>query len=69
MFCVNLAHVYQLTNTFRSAGIDARYVYSGTPASERAALVSAFKLGKFPVLVNCGMSILFIMRYVGLWVS
>lgn len=55
MFCVNLAHVRELTNTFRTAGIDARYVYSGTPASERAALVSGFKLGQFPVLVNCGM--------------
>ncbi|KAJ3479603.1 hypothetical protein NLI96_g8938 [Meripilus lineatus] len=56
VFCVNLAHVRDLTNTFRAAGIDARYIYSGTPASERAALVSGFRQGQFPVLVNCGMS-------------
>lgn len=55
VFCVNLAHVRELTSTFRAAGVDARYVYSGTPATERAALVSAFKAGAYPVLLNCGM--------------
>jgi len=54
VFCVNLAHVRELTNTFREFGIDARYVYSGTPVAERKALISSFKEGAFPVLVNCG---------------
>lgn len=54
MFCVNLAHVRELTTTFRAFGIDARYVYSGTPVLERKALVSSFKEGAFPVLINCG---------------
>ncbi|EJD04075.1 P-loop containing nucleoside triphosphate hydrolase protein [Fomitiporia mediterranea MF3/22] len=52
VFCVNLAHLRELTNTFREAGIDARYVYANTPANERKALVEAFKAGKFPVLLN-----------------
>ena len=55
VFCVNLAHVRELTSTFRAAGVDARYVYAGTPAAERTALVSAFKAGAYPVLLNCGM--------------
>ena len=54
VFCVNLAHVSDLTKTFREAGIDARYLYAQTPALERQALVAGFKSGAFPVLVNCG---------------
>lgn len=55
IFCVNLAHVHHLTGAFRQAGVDARYVYSRTPATERRALVESFKNGEFPVLINCGM--------------
>ena len=54
VFCVNLSHVRDLTQTFRDAGIDARYVHSKTPAAERRSLVEGFKTGKYPVLVNCG---------------
>ena len=54
MFCVNLAHVRDLTSEFRLAGIDARYVYSGTPTAERKALISSFRAGQYPVLLNCG---------------
>ncbi|THH01805.1 hypothetical protein EW026_g935 [Hermanssonia centrifuga] len=53
VFCVNLAHVRDLTQAFRDAGVDARYVYSGTPAAERKALIAAFKAQGFPVLLNC----------------
>ncbi|TCD69925.1 hypothetical protein EIP91_005749 [Steccherinum ochraceum] len=55
VFCVNLAHVRELTETFRQAGIDARYIYSGTPAVARADLIADFKLGKFSVLLNCSV--------------
>jgi ATP-dependent helicase IRC3 len=55
VFCVNLAHVRELTKTFRGYGIDARYVYSGTPVAERKALISSFKEGVFPVLINCAI--------------
>ena len=54
VFCVNLSHVRELTQTFRDAGIDARYVHSKTPATERKLLVEGFKAGEYPVLVNCG---------------
>ncbi|KAK7468850.1 putative ATP-dependent helicase IRC3 [Stygiomarasmius scandens] len=55
VFCVNVAHVEALTQVFRGFGIDARYVYSKTPAAERKALVAAFKAGQFPVLLNCAI--------------
>ncbi|KAI1788749.1 P-loop containing nucleoside triphosphate hydrolase protein [Ganoderma leucocontextum] len=55
VFCVNLAHVAALTAAFRDAGMDARYLHSKTPAGERKALVSGFKSGEFPVLVNCAV--------------
>ncbi|KAF9015112.1 P-loop containing nucleoside triphosphate hydrolase protein [Cyathus striatus] len=55
VFCVNIAHVHSLTQTFRSFGIDARYVYSETPIAERKALIADFKDGQFPVLINCAI--------------
>ena len=55
MFCVNLSHLGQLAATFREAGVDARYVYAGTPAVERKEIIDAFKAGGFPVLLNVGM--------------
>ncbi|TFK41214.1 P-loop containing nucleoside triphosphate hydrolase protein [Crucibulum laeve] len=55
IFCVNIAHVHALTQHFRKYGIDARYVYSETPVTERKALVAAFRAGQFPVLINCAI--------------
>ncbi|KAI0825051.1 P-loop containing nucleoside triphosphate hydrolase protein [Trametes gibbosa] len=55
IFCVNIAHVVKLTAAFRDAGIDARYLHSGTPAAERKALVENFKGGQYPVLINCAV--------------
>ncbi|KAF8846329.1 P-loop containing nucleoside triphosphate hydrolase protein [Paxillus ammoniavirescens] len=55
VFCVNLAHVRQLTKTFQDFGVEARYLHSGTPANERRALITDFKAGSYPVLVNCAI--------------
>ncbi|KAF7306883.1 DEAD-box family helicase [Mycena indigotica] len=55
VFCVNIAHCESLTQTFRGYGIDARYLVSSTPALERKALVTAFKAGQIPVLINCAI--------------
>ncbi|OTA63815.1 P-loop containing nucleoside triphosphate hydrolase protein [Hypoxylon sp. EC38] len=55
VFCVDLAHVAGLTETFRKHGIDARFVTGDTPNIERSELLSAFKRQEFPVLVNCGV--------------
>jgi ATP-dependent helicase IRC3 len=63
VFCVNLAHVRDLTNAFRQAGVDAQYVYSGTRATERQLIINAFREGKFPVLINCGMASTFYQVY------
>ncbi|KAI0322660.1 P-loop containing nucleoside triphosphate hydrolase protein [Amylostereum chailletii] len=55
VFCVNIAHVRELTKVFRAYGLDARYVYSGTPLVERKELVRAFRAGEYPVLLNCAI--------------
>ncbi|KAI0701408.1 P-loop containing nucleoside triphosphate hydrolase protein [Cerioporus squamosus] len=55
IFCVNLAHVANVTDAFRAAGVDARAVSSQTATAQRAALVADFKAGKYPVLVNCSV--------------
>ncbi|TVY90397.1 putative mitochondrial ATP-dependent helicase [Lachnellula willkommii] len=54
-FCVDLAHVEGLTNTFREHGINAHFITGDTPKPERSSRLDAFKRGDFPVLVNCGV--------------
>jgi ATP-dependent helicase IRC3 len=54
-FCVDLSHVANLTAAFRQHGIDARFVTSDTHAKVRIERLNAFKAGKFPVLLNCGI--------------
>ncbi|KAH9944308.1 P-loop containing nucleoside triphosphate hydrolase protein [Epithele typhae] len=55
VFCVNVEHILRLASTFRSAGVDARYVHAGTPPLERRQLVQAFRNGEFPVMINCNV--------------
>ncbi|KAI0708257.1 P-loop containing nucleoside triphosphate hydrolase protein [Earliella scabrosa] len=55
VFCVNIAHVQDVTAAFREAGIDARFVYGRTAQARRQELVEAFRAGEFPVMVNCGV--------------
>ncbi|GKT59079.1 hypothetical protein ColTof4_12628 [Colletotrichum tofieldiae] len=55
VFCVDLAHVAGLTQTFRKHGYDARFVTGDTPKVERSEMLEAFRKGEFPVLVNCGV--------------
>ncbi|TDZ37731.1 putative mitochondrial ATP-dependent helicase irc3 [Colletotrichum sidae] len=55
VFCVDLAHVAGLTQTFRRHGFDARFVTGDTPKLERSSILEAFRKGEFPVLVNCGV--------------
>lgn len=55
VFCVDLAHVAALTAMFRQHGIDARFVTGSTRPQERAERLQAFKDGRFPVLLNCGI--------------
>ncbi|KAK1995498.1 P-loop containing nucleoside triphosphate hydrolase protein [Colletotrichum falcatum] len=55
VFCVDLAHVAGLTQTFRKHGYEARFVTGDTPKVERSKILEAFRKGEFPVLVNCGV--------------
>jgi len=55
VFCVDTAHVIDLTQTFRKHGIDARYVLGSTELELRAQTLRDFKGGHFPVLLNCGV--------------
>ncbi|KPM36411.1 hypothetical protein AK830_g10143 [Neonectria ditissima] len=55
VFCVDVAHVTELTQKFREHGFDARYVTGDTPRVERGETLDAFRRGEFPVLVNCGV--------------
>ncbi|CAD6944764.1 unnamed protein product [Tilletia controversa] len=55
VFAVNVAHVIDLTQAFRDAGIDARYVHGGQRPAFREEVIRAFERGEFPVLVNCAV--------------
>lgn len=55
VFCVDLAHVSSLTDTFRKHGIDARFVTGDTPKKIRSERLDAFRAGEFPVILNCGV--------------
>ncbi|CAO2653492.1 Nn.00g029030.m01.CDS01 [Neocucurbitaria sp. VM-36] len=55
IFCVDLSHVSNLTSEFRKNGINAQFVTGDTPTKVRSARIDAFKVGEFPVLLNCGV--------------
>lgn len=55
VFCVDLAHLSDLTATFREHGIDARFVTGDTPKQIRSQRLDAFKNQEYPVLLNCGV--------------
>ena len=55
VFCVDLAHVSDLTSTFRRHGIDARFITGDTHKNIRHERLDAFKNCEFPVLLNCGV--------------
>lgn len=52
---MDIEHVQEMTNKFRSFGYDARYVTSETHVKERAQILDDFRQGKFSILVNCGI--------------
>ena len=55
VFCVDVSHVTNLTAKFREHGIAAEFVTGDTPSKVRSARVDAFRQGRFPVLLNCGV--------------
>lgn len=55
VFCVDLAHVSDLTATFRRHGIEARFVTGDTPKRVRSERLDDFRNQQYPVLLNCGV--------------
>ena len=55
VFCVDVKHVYDIIDAFKSRGIDARGADGTTNKDERREMVQGFRDRKFPVLVNCGL--------------
>ncbi|KAL2867163.1 DEAD/DEAH box helicase [Aspergillus lucknowensis] len=55
VFCVDIEHTKQLTDTFRRYGIDARYITATTPKVERDGQLHKFRDREYPVLLNCGL--------------
>ena len=55
VFCVDLQHVADLTETFRSHGFDAQYITGDTKKQIRSERLEGFKNRQFPVLLNCGI--------------
>ena len=55
VFCVDLAHVSDLTATFRRHHIEAHFVTSDTPKRVRSERLDAFRNRQYPVLLNCGV--------------
>ncbi|KAF5337268.1 hypothetical protein D9611_003163 [Ephemerocybe angulata] len=55
IFCVDIAHVQALAESFRNFGVDARFLTGKTNVNARKELVTAFKAQEFPVLINCAV--------------
>jgi ATP-dependent helicase IRC3 len=55
VFCVDVQHVHDLSQTFREQGYESKFVTGATANRERAETIDQFKKGKFPVLLNCGV--------------
>lgn len=55
VFCVDIEHTKRLTEAFRAAGIDARYITSRTEKQVRDEELQRFKNREFPILLNCGL--------------
>ena len=55
VFCVDRAHVHDLTQAFRAHGIDARYILGDTPKKIRGVELDKFRNREFQVMLNCGV--------------
>lgn len=56
-FCVDLAHVSDLTAAFRRYGIRAEFVTGDTSKRIRSERLDGFRKGDYPLLLNCGIYI------------
>lgn len=54
-YCVSVSHAEQVADLFNRNSIPARTLSAGTPASERRAIMDAFRRGEITVLCNVGI--------------
>ncbi len=52
VYCVSRRHARHVTDAYRGAGIDARYVAADIPKDEREAIVAGFRQGSPKVMVS-----------------
>ncbi len=55
IFCVDRAHMRDVTELFVEQGVAAQFIHGGTEKHERAGLLRRFGNRQFPVLVNVGV--------------
>ncbi|MFN3468028.1 MAG: DEAD/DEAH box helicase, partial [Candidatus Brocadiales bacterium] len=55
-FAVDVQHVYDLNETFKSYGVASEALVGETPPEERQRIVAAFRRGDINVLVNCNIA-------------
>jgi superfamily II DNA or RNA helicase len=55
VFSAGVVHAWEIANTFRSMGVDARMVYGDMPKNERKETLERHRAGEFPVITNCNV--------------
>lgn len=55
VFCVDVKHVTDMVELFRSQGVNAEGVTGSTKPKMRENIIEEFKNGEIPVLFNCGV--------------
>lgn len=55
IFAVDVQHILDIVDTFKSAGIDAYGIHATTDAKDRESIIDRFRRREIPVLVNCGI--------------
>jgi ATP-dependent helicase IRC3 len=55
IFCVDVAHIHDLTATFLRHGVEAKFVTGSTNSPDRHKILEGFKQREYPVLLNCGV--------------
>lgn len=55
IFAVDVAHIEDLVETFRTGGIEVSSIHGKTGSRERAEILERFKTGEIQVVINCGI--------------
>jgi ATP-dependent helicase IRC3 len=55
VFCVDVAHAREVSDTFAAAGLRASAVWGEMPREERRAILAKFSSGEIDVVTNCNL--------------